>query len=382
MEALFGSTTTAPPRPWKTVARAIRKRICRVRPSSAVLGGYLAVHAALLLASGEAFAPLAFVRTLGPVTIALLYIYLARSEDMQQNINERTALGRREARHAEEKTALVDEIKRREESLDRANRVKEQFLGMVSHELRTPLNVIVGYTRLLKERMLGELDPIQADAIAKIDCHARAHLAMIADLLEITSLNAGRNASRCQEISLSGLLDDLKAYHDIPRGKEIELVWSYPENLPVVRTDGEKIKHILRNVIDNAIKFTARGSVKVAARMVAPPAGMSAEKQYVEFAVTDTGIGMAPEDLSRIFDRFHQSDSSSTRQYGGLGMGLYVAQRLAALLGAMIRAESALGHGSTFTVTLGCEPSMAERFSRRSARREESVADGDVHLGL
>ncbi|HEY1268906.1 MAG TPA: HAMP domain-containing sensor histidine kinase [Candidatus Binatia bacterium] len=380
MEALCNSTT-APPRSWKTVARAIRKRISRVRLSTTILGGCFAVYAVLLLASAEAFAPLAFVRSLGPVTIALLYIYLARSEDMEQSINERTALGRREARHAEEKTALFDEMKRQEELLDRANSVKDQFLGMVSHELRTPLNVIVGYTRLLKERMLGELDPIQADAIAKIDSHARAHLAMIADLLEITSLNAGRNASRCQEISLSGLLDDLKAYHDVPRGKEVELVWSYPENLPVVRTDGEKVKHILRNVIDNAIKFTARGSVKVAARMVAAPAGISAEKQYVEFTVADTGIGVAPEELSRIFDRFHQIDSSNTRHYGGLGMGLYVVQRLAALLGASVQADSALGHGSTFIVTLGCEPSTAERFSRRSVRRE-SVADGDVHLRL
>lgn len=326
-------------------------------------------------------APLAFVRSLGPVTIALLYIYLARSEDMEQNINERTALGRREARHAEERTALLDEMQRQEELLDRANRVKDQFLGMVSHELRTPLNVIVGYTRLLKERMLGELDPVQADAVAKIDSHARAHLAMIADLLEITSLNAGRNASRCQEISLSGLLDDLKAYHDVPRGKEIELVWAYPENLPIVRTDGEKIKHILRNIIDNAIKFTARGSVKVAARMLPPEAGMSAGKHYVEFTVADTGIGMPREDLSRIFDRFHQIDASTTRQYGGLGMGLYVVQRLAALLGATVQVESALGGGSTFTVTVGCEASTAERLFRRSARRE-SVTDGDVHLRL
>jgi signal transduction histidine kinase len=379
VEALYNSATTAPPRSWKSAARAIRKRIHRVRPSTAILGGCFAVHGVLLLASGEAFTPLAFIRSLGPVTIALLYIYLARSEDMEQNINERTALGRREARHVEEKTALLDEMKRQEESLDRANRVKDQFLGMVSHELRTPLNVIVGYTRLLKERMLGELDPIQADAVAKIDCHARAHLAMIADLLEITSLNAGRNASRCQEISLTGLLDDLKAYHDVPRGKEVEIVWTYPENLPVVRTDGEKVKHILRNVIDNAIKFTPRGSVKIAAQMVAAPAAVSSEKQYVEFTVADTGIGMPREELSRIFDRFHQIDSSNTRQYGGLGMGLHVVQRLAALLGATVQAESAVGRGSTFTVTLGCEPSTAERFFRRSARRE-SVTDGDVHL--
>jgi signal transduction histidine kinase len=377
MEALCNSTTV-PPRPWKTAARAIRKGISRVRLSAAVLGGYLAVHVVLLL-SADAFQPLAFVQSLGPVVVAFLYIYLARSEDMEQNVIERTALGRREARHTEEKTALLEEMKRQQESMDRANRVKDQFLGILSHELRTPLNVIVGYTRLLKERMLGELDPIQADAIAKIDSHARIHLAMITDLLEMTSLSAGQNASRCQEISLSGLLDDLKADHEAPRGKEVELIWDYPENLPVASTDGEKVKHILRNIIDNAIKFTARGTVTVAARMIAAPNGRNPNRHYIEFLVVDTGIGMRSEHLARIFDCFHQIDSSTTREYGGLGMGLYVVQRLAALLGATVQVESEYGRGSTFTVTLGCEPSAAERIWKRSARRD-SVADGDVHL--
>jgi len=298
---------------------------------------------------------------------------------MEQNNIERMALGRREARHAEEKTALLEEMKRHEDSIDRANRVKDQFLGILSHELRTPLNVIIGYTRLLKERMLGELDPIHADVIAKIDSNARNHLAMITDLLEITSLDAGQNASRCQEISLSGLLDDLKADHDIPRGKEVQMIWDYPENLPVAKTDGEKVKHILRNLIDNAIKFTARGTVTVAARMVAAPSGKTPHKHYIEFRIADTGVGMRPEHLSRIFDQFHQIDSSTTRQYGGLGMGLYVVRRLAALLGARVEVESVPGQGSTFTLTLGSELSAAEKFWKRSAQRE-LVADGDVHF--
>lgn len=377
MEALF--KPTAPPRPWKTAARAIRKGISRARLSATVLGGYFAVHAALLLASGEAFAPLVILRSLGPVTIALLYIYLARSEEMEQNSIERTALGRREARHAEEKTALLEEMKQHEASIERASRVKDQFLSILSHEFRTPLNVIIGYTRLLKERMLGELDPIQADVIAKIDSHARNHLAMISNLLEITSLDAGQNTSRCQEISLRGLLDDLKADHDIARGKEVEMIWNYPENLPVAKTDGEKVKHILRNLIDNATKFTARGTVTVAARMVAAPSGKTPKKHYIEFRVADTGVGMRPEHLSRIFDQFHQIDSSTTRQYGGIGMGLYVVRRLAALLGATVEVESMPGQGSTFTVTLGCELSGSARFWKRSAQRE-SVADGDIHF--
>jgi signal transduction histidine kinase len=378
MEALFHSTT-APPRPWKTAARAIRKGISRVRLSAIALGGYCVVEAVLLLSSGGAFQPLAFFQSLSPIAVALLYIYLARSEEMEQNIIERTTLGRREARHAEEKAALLEEMKRQDESIDRANRVKDQFLGILSHELRTPLNVIVGYTRLLKERMLGELDPIQAEAIAKIDSNARNHLAMITDLLEITSLDAGQHASRCQEISLSGLLDDLKADHDIPRGKEVEMIWDYPQNLPVAKTDGEKLKHILRNLIDNATKFTARGTVTVAARMVAAPSGKTPTKHYIEFRVADTGIGMLPEHLSLIFEQFRQIDSSTTRQHGGLGMGLYVVRRLATLLGATVEVESVPGQGSIFTVTLGCELSAAERFWQRPAERE-SVAGGDVHL--
>lgn len=377
MEALF--KPTAAPRPRKTAMRVIRKGISRVRPSLVVLGGYFVVQAVLLVLSREAFQPLAFVQSLSPIAIALLYFYLARSEEMEQNSIERTALGRREARHAEEKTALLEDLKHQQDSIDRASRVKDQFLSILSHEFRTPLNVIIGYTRLLKERMLGELDPIQADAIARIDSHARNHLAMITDLLEITSLDAGQNASRCQEISLSGLLNDLKADHDIPRGKEIEMIWDYPENLPVAKTDGEKLKHILRNLIDNAAKFTARGTVTVAARMVAAPSGKTPNKHYIEFRVADTGVGIRPEHLSRIFDQFHQIDSSTTRQYSGLGMGLYVVRRLAALLGATVEVESVPGQGSTFTVTLGCELSGSKRFWKRSAQ-PESVADGDVHF--
>lgn len=381
MEALCPSTSTAPPRAWQNAARAIRKGISRVRPSAAVLGAYVALTGLMLASSAELFQPPALIRSLLPLTIAFLYIYLARSEDMEQNTMERTALGRRETRHTAEKITLLEELKRQQEALDRANRVKDQFLGILSHELRTPLNIIIGYARLLKEQMLGALDPIQAEAVAKIDTHARTHLAKITDLLEITNLNAGQNASRCQQIALSGLLDDLKSDHDIRGGEQVELLWDCPANLPVVETDGEKVKHILRNIIDNAIKFTPCGTVTVAARMIPPPAGSPPEKHYVEFRVSDTGIGMEPEHLSRIFDLFHQIDASTTRAYGGLGLGLHVVRQLAALLGATVEVESSPGCGTTFTVTVGCERSAADKLGKRTARRE-SVADRDVHLRL
>jgi signal transduction histidine kinase len=164
------------------------------------------------------------------------------------------------------------------------------------------------------------------------------------------------------------LLDDLKSQYSDPLGKEIELIWEYVPDLPIFHTDTPKLKRILQNLVDNAIKFTERGRVVVAAKL-------SRETESLLFEVTDTGIGIAPHALPLIFQKFRQADSSATRRHEGVGLGLYIVKRFADLIGAKIEVKSRLGAGTTFTVvfppaeSVSGEPPMAdERSHDQNAR--------------
>ncbi|HTM10660.1 MAG TPA: HAMP domain-containing sensor histidine kinase [Verrucomicrobiae bacterium] len=385
MEAAYPAPSPVDAEAWATVHRPTR--VFRVRRSVIFAVGYFLFQSMLLFVT-EADGALGFARILGPLLLCLLYGYLVRSEEKHQSANELQTLAARAEnlmeelkQRAAERVLLLEEIERQRELLEKAQRVKEQFLSVLSHELRTPLNIVMGYARLLKERMLGDLDPIQADAISKIISHARDQLGMVVDILEVTNMNAGEAGMRSQEIALSGLMEDLKADHELPQRKNLELVWDYPEDLPVVKTDGEKLKHMLRNLIDNAIKFTYRGTVTISARNVAPAGAAASNKKYIEFRIVDTGIGIAPQHLPRIFDLFHQIDGSTTRSYGGVGMGLYVVKRLAELLGATVDVESAPDEGSIFTISLSCDAVAQARVDKRP-RPPRSTAVKQVALGL
>jgi signal transduction histidine kinase len=164
-----------------------------------------------------------------------------------------------------------------------------------------------------------------------------------------------------QEVSLRDFLDDLRSHYQIPLGKELTLTWDYPSDLPVVKTDSEKLKHILENLVNNAIKFTEKGTITVSARYFnGARAGESSRKQekgdsqdgVVELKVSDTGVGIAKGHFPVIFERFRQVDSSETRRYGGVGIGLYIVKKFTELLGGKVEVESEVGKGSIFTVTI------------------------------
>jgi len=256
--------------------------------------------------------------------------------------------------------------------LSRSNKVKDEFLSVMSHELRTPLNVVMGYTGMIRDRLLGEINPEQEKALEKVISRARDQLTMISSILQATQLEAEGIKVETGEVSLGDLLDDLRSGYAIPLGKELSLIWDYPSDLPVINTDGEKLKHILHNLINNAIKFTARGQVTVSARIRQQAIGNSENMQeeknflkpsasslppqtsdaWVELKVSDTGIGIAKENQSMIFERFRQVDSSETRRHGGVGIGLYTVKKFTELLGGKVEVESEVGKGSTFTVTI------------------------------
>jgi len=277
---------------------------------------------------------------------------------------------------------VYEEMAKLAADLSRSNKVKDEFLSVMSHELRTPLNVVMGYTGMIRDGLLGEINPEQEKALGKVISRARDQLTMISSILQATQLEAEGVRVERHEVSLKDFLDDLRSSYTIPLGKEISLVWDYPSDLPVINTDGEKLKHILHNLINNAMKFTARGHVTVSARCLTG-AGMDASGkrqaasngfEAVQIAVADTGIGIAKELFPVIFERFHQVDSSETRKYGGVGIGLYIVKKFTELLGGKVELESEEGKGSTFTVTIPCESDPSAINSQRpAAHPRESV---------
>ena len=237
--------------------------------------------------------------------------------------------------------------------LRHANKVKDDFLGVVSHELRTPLNVISGYTNMLIERMLGEVTPIQEKALQTIGQQSKELHELINRVLQVSIIEAHMLQAEFDEVNVWELLAELRAFYDYPLRKDVKLIWKFLPDLPTVRTDRGKLRHILENLINNAIKFTDKGSVTISARYV--PAD-----QWMEFRVADTGIGIANDQLPLIFEKFHQLDGSETRSYGGVGLGLYIVSQYTAIIDGTIEVESQPGQGTTFSLRI---PGKVEKVS-------------------
>ena len=252
-----------------------------------------------------------------------------------------------QAAGAIQNSQLYEQTKQQAMDLDKANKVKDEFLGVMSHELRTPLNVIAGYTKIVQDGVLGEINAEQVDALDKVTRHSNELLVMVNSIMDATKIEAGAVIVECDELPLPEFLDELKLLYEYPLGKDVSLRWDYASNLPVIRTDRDKLKHILQNLINNALKFTEVGHVTVSARHVA---GLN----RVELNVADTGIGIAPHDLPLVFEKFLQLDASRTRSQGGVGLGLHIVKTFSQVLGGTVKVTSQPGEGTTFTVTLPC----------------------------
>jgi GAF domain-containing protein len=255
----------------------------------------------------------------------------------------------------------VQELEQKTAELERANRVKDEFLSVMSHELRTPLNVVMGYTGMVKDGMLGDTNPEQQKALEKVMGRTKDLLSMITSILYATSIEAHEVRVEPHRFALGDFLDGLRRDFDISPDKPLTLVWNYPSDLPTVETDSEKLKCVLQNLIHNALKFSESGHVTISARIqgsVEPRAisdhqlENSGKEKLVEFKVTDTGMGIPTEKLPIIFGMFRQVDSSETRLHGGVGLGLYIAKNFTELLGGKIEVETEVGKGSIFTVTI------------------------------
>ncbi|MGI9140738.1 MAG: ATP-binding protein [Gemmatimonadaceae bacterium] len=230
------------------------------------------------------------------------------------------------------------------QELERANRLKSEFLASMSHELRTPINALIGYTALILDRIYGEVNDRQGEALQRIQASAQHLLILINDILDLARIEAGRMPLHLEELELRQLLLEVTSQMEpLFKKKGLTFSWDMSSDSIPMRTDRTKVKQIMLNLLSNAVKFTLHGSVSVNA---------ADDGDLVTISVTDTGIGVAEEHLAAIWEDFRQVDQSSTREFGGTGLGLSITKKLVEALGGQVSLLSALGTGSTFTVCL------------------------------
>jgi signal transduction histidine kinase len=236
--------------------------------------------------------------------------------------------------------------------LQSANQLKEEFMATMSHELRTPLNVIIGYTDLQMEGAFGDLQQDHIDTLSTVREQALQLLELIQATLDMSRLERGLVTVDLRDISVSQFMDQLRG--QVPRSwrkSTVELHWRIEPGLRHIRTDPTKLQILLRNLIHNAMKFTHQGMVNVS---VAAQPGMD----RLTFVVQDSGVGIKSENLSDIFEMFRQAPNGDATP-GGVGLGLYIVKRLAAVLGAEIEVSSAPGRGATFRIHLPFDGPLA-----------------------
>jgi signal transduction histidine kinase/CheY-like chemotaxis protein len=256
------------------------------------------------------------------------------------------------------------------EELRRLDELKSEFLAMVSHELRTPLTAIIGYSRLLIRQVHGPLSPKQLEQQEAIYRSAQRLTDLINDLLDVSRLEAGRVELSPRPTRVRQIVDQVFAVVGVAaRGKQIRLANDVPADLPDVNADQTRLQQILVNLVGNGVKFTpAEGVVRVTA-------GMRGAQVWI--AVEDTGVGIEPEELGRIWDPFYQVESPLERRHGGSGLGLTIVRRLVELHGGVVRAESdGPNTGSRFTFTMPQAAHPAEEPAPEPERRLEPVLTG------
>ena len=240
--------------------------------------------------------------------------------------------------------------------LEKANRLKSEFLASMSHELRTPINALIGYTALMRDRIYGDLNDRQEEGLVRIRAAAQHLLALINDILDLAKIEAGRMPLHLEDTNLQEVMREASVQVDpLLKKKGLAYEWIAPPEPVKMVTDRTKMKQIMLNLLSNAVKFTHAGRITLTA---------VEEGDMIRIDVADSGIGIRREDLASIWEDFRQVDQSRTREFGGTGLGLSITRKLATVLGGRVTLSSEYGHGSTFSVYLPLK-------SEVSAEREQ-----------
>ncbi len=255
------------------------------------------------------------------------------------------------------------------EEMREADQLKSQFLANMSHELRTPLNSIIGFSRVILKGIDGPITDTQREDLNAIYNAGQHLLGLISDMLDISRIEAGKLDLTFGEVDLSEIINGVMTTAiGLVKDKPIELVTDVPDDLPAIQADSIRIRQVLLNLVSNASKFTEEGQIAVSARHIG-----KGERDEILVAVADTGIGIAAENLDKLFEPFSQVDPSPTRKSGGTGLGLSIARHLVELHGGRIWVESTVDEGSTFAFTLPLEPPAIED---EAAPDEQAAHDG------
>ncbi|WP_203752702.1 HAMP domain-containing protein [Actinoplanes cyaneus] len=295
----------------------------------------------------------------------------ARSEELQRSnaeLEDKASLLARQNRDIETKNSEIEqarqELEARAQQLALASKYKSEFLANMSHELRTPLNSLLILAQLLAQNPNRNLTPKQVEYATVIHSAGTDLLQLINDILDLSKVEAGKMDIAPEAFELRNLLDYVEAtFRPLTTSRGLDFQVSTAMDAPVdLFTDEQRLRQVLRNLLSNAVKFTEQGSVRLRIDRARPDelsAALADHDAVIAFRVTDTGIGIAEQQLTAIFDAFQQADGTTSRRYGGTGLGLSISREIAWLLGGEIRAQSVLGQGSTFTLYMPVQAAPA-----------------------
>lgn len=239
---------------------------------------------------------------------------------------------------------LFRESSEQAEELRHAHKIKDAFLKNVSDKLNTPLSVITRYTEMFSQGLLGGMTPIQEKAVQNMSRESRELHGVIDTVLQVSDIESETLRPLLVETNLWEFFSELRFFYSMPLAKDVNIQWDYPAELPTLLCDRSKLKSILENLINNAIRFTERGRITISARHLAAP-------QELQIQVADTGVGIAAERLPKIFEKFGQLEhSAGDATHGGVGLGLYLVKKYTDILGGRLKVESRRGEGSVFTL--------------------------------
>lgn len=237
--------------------------------------------------------------------------------------------------------------------LREADQLKSEFIATVSHELRTPLNSIIGFTKLLLKQKIGPLNQTQQTDVSFIYDSAQHLLSLVNDILDLSKIEAGKIRLELEWMTVEEIIVGAMASTLIlVESKPIELREEIEPGLPKVFVDRGRIRQVVLNLLSNAAKFTDAGSITLRIHKI-----RKNDQDFICFSIKDTGIGIAEEDIDKVFEAFRQIDSSVARRAEGTGLGMPISYRLVALHGGELWVESKVGQGSTFSFTIPLEPS-------------------------